>query len=140
MTKYTVASRRGARREEKQVDPVWRGIGCIMIVVIPLMAYGIATLVMGIAVARNWPIPYQLMGYPTMPKEMFLLPGLVPVGVWLQGQQNLYGILTLTLLFIIVIGALLSFVYALVYKAFGPPLHGPLDVETPRVTVKKYKR
>ena len=45
MTKYTVASRRGARTEEKQVDPIWRGIGCVMIVVIPLMAYGIATLV-----------------------------------------------------------------------------------------------
>ncbi|MGE5072234.1 MAG: hypothetical protein ACM3MF_02315 [Anaerolineae bacterium] len=140
MTKYTVASRRSAKTEVKQVDPIWRGIGCIMIIVIPLMAYGIATIVMGIAVDKNWPIPYQLMGYPTMPKEMFLLPGLVPVAVWLQGQQNLYGIVMLTVLFTIALGALLSMVYAFAYKAFGPPLHGPLDVEQPRVTVKKYKR
>src|SRR5512133_1135082 len=112
MTKYTVASRRGRRTEEQQVNPIWRGIGCIMIVVIPLMAYGIASLVMQIAVAQNWPMPYQLMGYPTMPKEMFLLPGLVPVGLWLQAQQNLYGILLLTVFFIILLGAIVSVLYA----------------------------
>lgn len=140
MTKYTVASRRGMRTEERQVEPIWRGIGCVMIVVVPLMAYGIATIVMGIAVSQNWPIPYQLMGYPTLPKEFFALPGLVPVALWIQGQQNLYGILTLTVLFTIVIGALVSLLYAIVYRAFGPPLHGPLDVETPRIKVQKYKR
>jgi hypothetical protein len=140
MTKYTVASRQSARGPEKQTHPIWRGVGCLMMLFIPFASWGAALLTVQLAIARNWPVPYQLMGYPVMPAEMMRLPGLSAIGFFLQAQQNLYAILLLTVLYIVVIGAVVSLVYSFVWRYVGPPRYGPLDAPPPKIAVKRYKR
>ncbi len=140
MTKYTVAGRQTAKGPEKQIHPIWRGVGCFMILFVPLMSYFFATLTMQAAMAQNWPIPYQLMGYPVMPADMMRLPVLSTVGAFLQAQQNLYGLALLTVLYIVVIGAVVSVVYSFAWRFVGPPQYGPLDAPPPKVAIKRYKR
>jgi predicted lysophospholipase L1 biosynthesis ABC-type transport system permease subunit len=140
MTKYTVASRRSASGPEKQVPAIWRGIGCLMFIVIPLMSYAAATLFVQFAVDRDWPMPYQLMGYPVLPAWLMSAAALVPVVTFIQAQQNLWAILLATVFFIVVLGAIISYAYAVMYKYVGPPPLGPLDAPPPSFKVKRYKR
>ncbi len=140
MTKYTVANRRGAKGPEQEVHPIWRGVGCFMMIFVPLMSYFFATITMQAAVDGSWPIPYQLMGYPTMPAGMMRIPVLSSIGYFLQGQQNLYGVVLLTLLYIVVIGAIVSAIYSFAWRYVGPPQYGPLDAPPPKIATKRYKR
>ncbi len=140
MTKYTVASRRRPMNEKEQVAPIWRGIGCIMFIVVPLLSLGAAYAVVQIAVAANWPMPYQIMGYPALPSWLMKVEGLVPIVLWIESIQNLYAILILTVLFIVAIGALVSWLYSVVYKLVGPPRYGPLDAPPAKGRIKRYTR
>jgi hypothetical protein len=140
MTKYTIASQRRARREEQSISPIWRGIGCFLILIVPLGSYLLANLAVNIAVSQNWPMPYQLMGYPVMPTLLFKLPGLVPVLTFIQAQQYLYAILLIALIFTVAFGALISYIWAVGSKYMGPPRYGPLDAPPLKANVKRYKR
>ncbi len=140
MTKYTVASARRATNEQPQLNPLWRGVGCIMMVVIPLVSFGLAALTVNIAVAQDWPMPYQLMGYPVMPAALMRSDALVPIMMFIQAQQNLYAILLITVAYIVVIGAIVSAVYAIIYRMVGPSRYGPLDAPPEDIKVKRYKR
>ncbi len=140
MTKYTSASQRRAMPKPERPHPIWRGIGCVMILIVPIMSWVMALLTVQAAVDRNWPIPYQLMGNPVMPTALWNISGTAPILNFIQNQNNLYAVLALTFLYIVIFGAILSVAYALIYKFVGPSRLGPLDVAAPNVRVKRYKR
>jgi hypothetical protein len=141
MTKYTTASqRRKAAPREQEVHAIWRGIGCLLILIVPTIAYFLASASVQLAVDQNWPMPYQLMGYPIMPDLLWKAVGLTPALVFIQSQNNLYAVLMITLLYIVIFGALVSFIYALVYKYVGPARYGPQDAPPPKIKAKRYKR
>lgn len=51
-------------RLARPVHPVWRGIGFIMIILIPAMAYGLTTVILDLNGKNNWfPIPPEFMIY-----------------------------------------------------------------------------
>jgi len=66
MGKYSSYSRPQQPPRPKGVHPIMRGIGCIMIVVVPILAYGISALLVNYGVARGWPIPKEWLGLPTI--------------------------------------------------------------------------
>jgi hypothetical protein len=141
MTKYSTAQqRRRVTDTEKPLHPVWRGIGCLLILIIPTLSYILATALVQLAVDQNWPMPYQLMGYPVMPVLLWKDVGIVPVLVFIQNQNNLYAILAFTLFFIIFFSTLVSFGYAFIYRFTGPSRYGPLDAPPPKGRVKRYNR
>jgi len=111
-----------------------------MMLIVPLASWVLATDTVKLAMDRNWPVPYQLTGYPVMPLLLWQVSGLAPVLVYLQGQQNLYAIIALCIVFIIIIGGLISLAYSLIYKVVGPPRYGPLDAPPPPIRVGRYKR
>ncbi len=140
MTKYTVASARRRVNEQPQINPLWRGVGCLMMIVVPLLAFGIAVATVNLIISQNWPMPYQLMGYPVMPAVLMKSAFLVPVLLWIEQQQNLYATLLLTVAYIVVIGAVVSAAYSFAYRYVGPPRYGPLDAPPEKIRVKRYKR
>jgi hypothetical protein len=140
MTKYTVAGRRRPMNEKVQVAPIWRGIGCIMILVVPVLSYIAAYFTVQLAVAQNWPMPYQIMGNPILPSVLMRSDALVPIVLFIEAQQNLYAILLLAIAYIVVFGGLLSFVYSIGYRMMGPPRYGPLDMPPAKGKVKRYTR
>ncbi len=140
MTKYTVASQRRAVRQQNTTPAVWRGIGCILILFVPFISFILAAATVQLGVDQQWPLPYQLMGYPVMPALLWKVPGFVPVLAFIQAQRNLYAVLTVTIVYIVALGALISLMYSLVYRLVGPSRYGPLDVPPPNIKVKRYKR
>jgi uncharacterized SAM-binding protein YcdF (DUF218 family) len=141
LTKYTVASeRRRQARREQHTPAIWRGIGCLMIVIVPIISYLLAAVSLDSALQLGWPIPYQLLGNPVMPAPLWSVVGLIPVLAFVEGRTNLYAILVLTLVYAIAFSALISLIYAVVYRFMGPARYGPVDAPPPKIKVRTYKR
>ncbi len=140
MTKYTQVRQRRGPTPQEQLDPIWRGVGCLLIVIVPVISYILGAATMQIAVDQNWPVPYQLMGVPVLPAALTGNAALSPIVNFLEAQQNLYGILLLALIYVLVLGGILTWAYSVVYKYVGPPRYGPLDAPPPKIAVKRYKR
>jgi hypothetical protein len=120
--------------------PIWRGIGCLTILIAPLMAFAAAASTVQIASDLHWPMPYQLTGYPTIPTDLWKVGALTPIWTFIQSQNNLYAILALTVIYIIILYGVISVGYAIVYRFVGPSRFSPMDAPPPNIKVKRYKR
>ena len=141
MGKYSTYNRRQEKpRRSTGVHPVMRGIGCIMMVLVPILSYGVALLLVNYGYTHNWPIPPSWFGRPTIPPILLNLQGLRPVWDFLVVQNNLIAIVVFTIVVIIIIGGIMAIIYGYIYTLFGPPKYGPTDVPPIRIKVKRYKR
>ncbi len=142
MTKWSVADSRRDRvdRELTQTHAIWRGIGCLLVLIVPVMSYIMASVTVSIGLEQNWPMPYQLLGNPVIPPALWNVGSITPILGFIQSQTNLYAILLMTVVYIIVLSAVLTFGYAVVYRFVGPSRYGPLDAPPPKVRVRGYRR
>jgi hypothetical protein len=107
-------------RKLKEVHPVWRGVGCLLIVLVPVFTYSLSLMLLQENARRRW------VAFPRDWLVTVELPGIGPVPYfWLR--------LGLTVVVSVVFYALLTMGYALFYRLFGPPRYGPLDSPPPRV-------
>ncbi len=141
MTKYDAYNRRRQARKPEKPHPIWRGIGCLIIIIVPLISLAAAKVIIDYGLVQGWPIPYQLLGNPILPDSFYEIPLLIlllaPVTHW----TNLYAYLSLSLLLIMIFGGILTFLYAFTYRFVGPPRWGPQDVPPPKgIKPKPYKR
>ncbi|MFU8772438.1 MAG: hypothetical protein ACNA8H_08475 [Anaerolineales bacterium] len=103
------------------VHPVWRGIGCVFMVVLPIMAYVISVILVRENFIQQWvQIPRELAISITIPNV---------------GQIYLLDIL-LALVLLVIGMALFTIIYSAIYRLFGPPRYGPLDVPPPKYRKK----
>jgi len=117
-----------------------RGIGCIMIVVVPILAYGIAVLLVNYGASHGWPIPPSWFGPPTIHPLLWKLQGLQTILLFIQAQNNLDANLIFAVAITVVIGGVMSMIYGYMYTLFGPPRYGPQDAPPIRKKVKRYTR
>jgi hypothetical protein len=96
------------------IHPVWRGIGCLMMLLIPIMSYAGATLLVQANQEQSW---FR------MPREMMRTISLPVIGA----VEHLWANLLLTLALSLIGFALLTAIYAFVFQLVGPPRYGPQD-------------
>jgi hypothetical protein len=115
MTKYrSLASRPEMKPRPWEIHPIWQGIGCVLILLIPIISYAAATLVVDANTRKHWLfIPPELAKTVSLP-----VIGNVP---------NLYATLILTGLFILLGYGIIVIIYAVIYRMMAPPRLGPLD-------------
>ena len=140
MGKYSTYSRQKAKPRIVAVHPVMRGIGCLMMVIVPILSYGIALLLVNYGVSHGWSIPQNWLGQPTIHPLLLRLQGLRPIWDFLIQQNNLIANVIFTVAVMVVIGGIMSIIYGYMYTLFGPSQYGPTDVPPMRVKVKRYKR
>ena len=141
MGRYTSYQREKPKPKRNEVHPVMRGIGCILLVLVPILAYGTAVYVVDYGVRRGLPIPITWLGMVDIPPLLLRLAGLSVIWNFLQAQNNLTANLVFALVIAIVIFGILSIIYGFTYKLFGPPEYGPTDMPPERGRkVKRYKR
>ncbi len=127
MGKYNKFERRVQVKERPwTVHPIWRGIGCILMLIIPVVSYaGAYVLLQMNAMQYNWfAVPYELAQPVSIPYINFTFPItivqlLATVLVALLG----YGILVI--------------LYMIVYSITGP---GPSPVDAPPVRKRPPQR
>ncbi len=125
---------------KRGVHPVMRGIGCIMIVVVPILAYGVAVLLVNFGIRQGWPIPPNWLGTPTFHPLLWRLEGVAVILNFLSKQAHLTANIIFAIAITIVLGGIMSMVYGYIYALFGPPQYGPTDEPPLRMKVKRYKR
>ena len=140
MGKYTSVRKAAPPPRNQEVHPLMRGIGCIMMIIVPILAYGSAVLLVNYGVSKGWPIPPTWLGTPTFHPLLWRLQGLTTVLGFLQTQTNLMANLVFAIAITVVIGGIMAMIYGYIYKLFGPPQYGPTDAPPERVKVKKYTR
>lgn len=123
MTKSTI---------RKEVHPAWRGIGCVLIVIIPVLAFAIAQLLFMPEYRPAWllsSIPPQLR-----------FPLVIPTFGLLEEPITITYIvpkLGMVVAFSLAVSALFTIVYSLSYRAAGGYRLGPTDAPPIRRKVKK---
>ena len=139
MSKYRNFERqRPVRRNEPH--PIWRGIGCLSMLLVPALSLGISVILVQMAPSLGIQIPPDLLGRPLMPEIMFRVPGLVGILNWIQSLDNLYAVLVFTFTVTILLAGVLALGYAFIYRIVGPPRYSGVDAPPPNIKVKKYKR
>jgi len=139
MGKFTSYEKKMPTKSDKP-HPIWNGIGCLGILIVPVMSYALSTLTVEYAVNNGIQIPPELTGYLSMPGFILNVPGLGALAAAIQGQYYLYAYLLLTVFFIVLIAGLLTLTYAFMYRASGRSRYSDLDAPMPSRRTKKYKR
>ena len=108
------------RREEtskvRQTNPIWRGIGCILMLITPIVSFAIANEIMLSGVVQDF------IYLPPTLRYTVTLPVIgVPVPFF-------YGTLSLTVVVMVALFAAFFVVYSALYKILGPSPYGPTDV------------
>ena len=120
-------------------QPIWRGIGCLLIILVPILSYAAAVVTMPFFMDRGL-VPRELLFTPKPPDWLFFSPTLVQAFQFLFGHYAILATLLLTLVYIILISGVFSVFYAFMYRMSAPTRYGPMDAPPPRIKVKKYKR
>ena len=140
MGRYSSYQRQKATVQRGQVHPVMRGIGCVLIAIVPLISYGTAVLLVNYGLKKGWPIPPDWLGTPTIHPLLMKLEGLRVIFDFLLRQTNLIANLVFAIAIAVLIFGVISIIYGFMFKLMGPPEYGPTDVPPVRVKVKRYKR
>ena len=116
MGKYTrYSSRPEMKPRPWEIHPIWRGIGCLLLVIGPIIAFAAAHFLVNLNLERGWlPIPPELV-------QTVVLPGLNYPATHFYSDV-LAGVALLLIGF-----ALIMVVYSLIYAILGPSRYGPLD-------------
>lgn len=123
MGKYQKYDKRKRDERPWKIHPVWRGIGCFMILLLPLMSYAAA-----VAIVQA--------GLIDLPKELdqsYVLPKIITIPYLnssftspIQGQIT-YSVIFYFFVFLLLSIGLLSVVYGYMYRIMGPPRYTALD-------------
>ena len=140
MSKYRSNSVKVVKERSGQPHFLWRGIGCVMMLVIPVMSAAIAYELINYGLNNNWPIPFQLLGTPRYPDLFYRSSGMMIILSPITAIRHFYAYAVGTLIFMILIGGVMSLIYAFVYRMVGPAQYGPLDAPPPNIKIKRYKR
>lgn len=124
MSKYSdyTAQVERARFRKREIHPVWRGIGFILVVLTPVLAFFGSLLILQLNAQNGWI---------AIPKE------LLAKGV---SDSFLYVKIFLTITLSFLIYAIFLLFTFILYSIVAPPRYGPLDAPQPRFRGKAYRR
>ena len=139
MAKYRSYERQEIKRD-RTTHPIWRGIGCIILILVPILAYLSALVILERGQQEQWAFPPELMGYPQVPAWAFRFAVLRPAVDAFTGANNLYVTLLLTVILTLIAFGVLALIYSWTYKMFGPRRYSPLDAPEVGRGTKRYRR
>ncbi len=114
-----------------KIHPVWRGIGCVMIILVPIMAWVAAEELVKFGWAQGWSIMGELSGRLTLPGIFYSLPVISSLANALSRIANFPAQMLFFVLLLIAFSGILSFIYAVIYRVIGPPRYTQIDAPPP---------
>ena len=120
------------RKEQQEkrwkINPAWRGIGCILFLIIPVMAWVGAGMVL--QSYHNLPLVGEMnqlvaVPYTRIPQIDQII---FPINHYFATIDFRSGQLFLTILLLFIGYGLMALLYAILYKVAGPPRYGPFDI------------
>lgn len=125
MSKYDRYDKPRISTKKQKMHPIWRGIGCLMLIIIPVMAYAAADIFLQAAPGLGL-FPRSGDIYRNIDLGFVVLPFSV-------------GEVVFTIFFAVLGFVIFSLVYAVIFRVAGPPTYGPTDAPPPK-RIKKRRR
>ena len=121
-------------KKEKEIPSGWRGIGCLLIIILPVISYSAAVELLKVnsiyvPFARAMP---SLFGPITVPPLLWQISSLIPLWNWLRGINNLGANLVIGFIVLVILSGIVSVIYATMYRAVAPSRYGPTDAPPPK--------
>jgi hypothetical protein len=112
------------------IHPVWRGIGCILMVIIPFMSYAAAVILLDENRKRGWfDIPAEIRAIPVPDFISRTLPAWV--------ASDFYAKILMAVFLALVIFGLLTVFYSFAYRLGGGYRLSPMDAPPIRRKTKR---
>ena len=121
------------------VNPYMRGIGCLLMLIVPVFSYGVGDFLAGQGFGYQV-IPRAWYGTMQFPPFIYAFAGLRWVAAQLSDIPHLPATLAIAVVVMIVVGGIMSVIFGWMYSLLAPSRYGPTDVPLPRIKTKKYKR
>jgi hypothetical protein len=130
------------KKEEQKVQPIWTGIGFLMIILVPVMAWSAAVVTLDYGLENGWPIPADLLGAPglNLSPTMRQIPVMVQINNFMLQQSNINAKILFAIVYLIFLSGIISTVYAFIYRAFGPARYSAIDAPPEPVRRKRRNR
>jgi hypothetical protein len=127
------------KKDIKQVSPIWTGIGFMLVLIVPIMAWAAAVVTLDYGLENGWPIPADLLGAPGMnlSPEMQRIPVFVQINNFMRQQENINAKILFAIVYLIFLSGIISTVYAFVYRALGPSRYSAVDAPPEPVRRKR---
>ncbi len=123
-----------------EVHPVWRGIGCLIIIITPIISWAAAQVLLDFGKAQKWPILYELSSPIKFPDWVYTTPLILTPANYITGTPYFKALLVFFFLLLILFSGVFAVLNAMFYRMVGPPRYTPLDAPAPRVKTKRYTR
>jgi len=133
------ASYRRTQHRKPEINPIWRGIGCILMIVIPVASYIITVAILPSILATGW-LPQGLLGRVQFSEGVYNAPTLGAIAQFLSGIDYFWVKLIVFFIVFSLLSGFLSFLYSLFYQWFGPPRYTEVDAPPSGYRPKGYKR
>ena len=125
---FSTQHRKDQQERPWKINPVWRGIGCFLIILVPIMSWFAAQLFLqtnnrlALSADMTKVITIRYMGIAEIDKLIASFNSYTAAHNLITGQF----LFTAILMFIGF--GLLSVIYAILYRIVGPPRYGPFDI------------
>ncbi|MGD0750166.1 MAG: hypothetical protein ABSA23_02035 [Anaerolineales bacterium] len=126
-------------KKKPEVNPIWRGVGCILMVALPLISFGLTLFSIPKLVATGL-VPYQLLGRVNFPTWVIRAPVLSNAAIFIQSINNLWLGLLVFFVILILVAGISSLIYVSVLQVIGPPRYSEQDAPPTGYKPKVYKR
>jgi hypothetical protein len=140
MGKYNMSSNRTPLPKRPwAVHPIWRGIGCIWLILSPILAFAIAYLLVDYDMKTEFfKLPADLTNTVVIPLTRFV-PAEVNAYITVKDgvAPHLYANLLLAGLILLIGFGVVMVIYAIIYSISGPKRLGPLDAPEIRRKTRK---
>ncbi len=140
MGKYDKASYRTPPPERPwKIHPIWRGIGCVWLLISPVLAYAIASLLVRFDIRGGYiPFSPELLQTVVLPFGR-LTPAEIKVYLPIKdlAVERLFANLLVSGLILLIGFGVIMVAYAIIYAVSGPKRLGPLDAPPIRRKTRK---
>ena len=127
------------RKRKSEQNPIWRGIGCILMVALPLVTF-VLTLLAIPPIAATGLVPFQLLGYINFSAWVFRTPGLSDIAIFIRGINNLWLGVMVFFIILLLLSGVASLIYVSVLQVVGPARYSEKDAPPSTHKAKPYKR
>lgn len=139
MGKYGSRISKPQMPKRNTVNPYMRGIGCLLMLIVPVFAYAVGDFLAGQGFGYQI-LPQEWYGYMSIPPALANFSGLNTIAALLAQIEHLPATLIIAVVVIILLSGIISVIFGWMYSILAPSQYGPTDVPPPRVKPKKYKR
>ena len=123
-----------------EIHPIWRGIGCIIILLTPIISWAATLVLLDLGKSQKWGFMNGLAGTVHFPTIFYTTPYVQVAANYLSGIPYLEAMAMFFVLFLILFSGIFAFINAVLYRMIGPPRYTRLDEPAPRVKTKRYTR